>query len=106
MGKHNKNNNINDLRCMINQQNKIIQAQTEIITRLHDLRCRMEQQNKIIQAQKEIITKLKLHKATLITVTEFAQQELTRFLEIFESRWILFNLMSSKGQHITNQCIT
>ena len=105
MGKHNRNNNMNDLHCMIKQQNTIIQAQTEIIMRLNDLRGRMEQQNKIIQAQKDIITKLKLHKDRLITVTEFAQQELTRFLEIIESRWILFNLMWSKGQRITNQGI-
>ena len=50
------------------------------------LRCIIKKQNEIIQTQSEILTKMKLHRDRLINISEFAQNELKRFLKIVESR--------------------
>ena len=80
----------------VNSNNNNINACTQ-------LRCIIRKQNEIIQAQKEIITSMKLEKARLLNIKEFAQQELTRFLKINESRWIFYKFMPSKVQHLTNK---
>ena len=50
------------------------------------LRCLVNNQDEIIQAQREMIASMKLEKARLLKIREFAQQELTRLLEIKEYR--------------------
>ena len=50
------------------------------------LRCIIKKQNEIIQTQTEILKKMQLHRDRLINISEFAQNELKRFLKIVESR--------------------